>query len=373
MPGIDDLQLADEIKKIPSAKEIPLILLSSTGHVIESDAKANFSAVLNKPVKISRLKGVLCSAIRKGIQPKRESGILPQGADSLLAARHPLKIILAEDNPVNQKVALKMLAKMGYRADLASNGLEVLEALKRIRYDLILMDCQMPEMDGYEATRLIRADEQERQSPPVYIVAMTAHVMEGDREECLVAGMNDYLGKPVREAELREALLRCRVPSLSLDKAKDVEMAKPARKQDLHASRPAPAATAPAAFPNSSAAMPDEPLLDLELLAESAETGPEAFSDLVDLYLAQAREVTGRLRSSISAGAAAEVEKLAHKLAGSSAVCGAKAVATMLRTLEKQGGEGRLSQAGELFDNICRQLEKTEQALADYIQDLQKH
>ena len=123
--------------------------------------------------------------------------------DPQLAARHPLRILLAEDNVVNQKLALRLLQQMGYRADVASNGLEAVESVARQHYDVVLMDVQMPEMDGLEASRRLNANGARPR-----IVAMTANAMEGDREMCLAAGMDDYLTKPIRVDELVAALLR---------------------------------------------------------------------------------------------------------------------------------------------------------------------
>jgi CheY-like chemotaxis protein len=125
--------------------------------------------------------------------------------DAGLGKRHPLRILLAEDNAVNQKLALRILEQMGYRADVASNGIEAVESIERQIYDVILMDVQMPEMDGLDATRQIRKLTDTVQP---HIIAMTANAMEGDREMCIAAGMNDYISKPIRVNELVEALLK---------------------------------------------------------------------------------------------------------------------------------------------------------------------
>jgi CheY-like chemotaxis protein len=131
-----------------------------------------------------------------------------------LAPLPKLRILVAEDNRVNQKVAFGLLQKIGCTADVVANGHEVLAALERIHYDVVFMDCQMPEMDGYEATQAIRRSEKDESKPcpwkaPLHIVAMTANAMKGDREKCLAAGMNDYVSKPVRMAELHASLSRC--------------------------------------------------------------------------------------------------------------------------------------------------------------------
>jgi CheY-like chemotaxis protein len=159
--------------------------------------------MLIKPIKPSQLYNALRHALF--VVKKEENGML-SAFDSGLARRCPLRILVAEDNPINRKVVTRTLGRMGYRPDIAINGLEVLDALQINRYDLILMDIQMPDMDGIEGTKLIRALHPGGQNPR--IVAMTALAMEGDKERCLEAGMDDYLSKPVRMDELVAVLER---------------------------------------------------------------------------------------------------------------------------------------------------------------------
>jgi CheY-like chemotaxis protein len=157
--------------------------------------------LLTKPVRAFRLRALLIDLLLPEAENKKAEGTLPAGKEM---KQHPLRILMAEDNPINQKVALSMLKRLGYRADVALNGLEVLQALQKKSYDVVLMDVQMPEMDGLEATRRIRSNGMKTQ-----ILAMTAHALNGDREECLHAGMNEYLSKPIRIEELQKALERC--------------------------------------------------------------------------------------------------------------------------------------------------------------------
>ncbi|MEO6742974.1 MAG: GAF domain-containing protein [Caldimonas sp.] len=202
MPEMDGLALAAQVRRLRPS--LPLILFSSLGRKEAGDSEGLFSAYLSKPLRQSQLFDTLVGllshdAARQRVEPKAKPTI-----DAGMAARHPLRILLAEDNVVNQKLALRLLQQMGYRADLASNGVEAIECLERQPYDVVLMDVQMPEMDGLEASRRITARWSNGARPR--IVAMTANAMQGDREECLAAGMDDYVTKPIRVDALVEAL-----------------------------------------------------------------------------------------------------------------------------------------------------------------------
>ena len=203
MPGMDGAELAEAIHWRKGYEQLPLVLLTS---LASREAGSNgFSAYLSKPVKSKQLQRVLAQLLAGKPELKEEEKVK---IDRELARRHPLKILLAEDNVVNQKVALKILDRMGYRADVASNGKEAVEAVKRQPYDLVLMDVQMPEMDGLEATTRIR--EQDRENRP-WIIALTANALQGDKERYLGVGMDDYLSKPIKVEELAIALTRAAV------------------------------------------------------------------------------------------------------------------------------------------------------------------
>ncbi len=201
MPEMDGLALAREIRR--RKPQLPLVLFSSLGRREAGDTEGLFSAYLAKPIRQSHLYDALVGLLTLDAAPKAVSAAKP-ALDIQMAARHPLRILLAEDNVVNQKLALRLLQQMGYRADLASNGIEAVESVQRQTYDVVLMDVQMPEMDGLEASRQICAKLAARRRPR--IVAMTANAMQGDREMCIEAGMDDYLTKPIRVDRLVEAL-----------------------------------------------------------------------------------------------------------------------------------------------------------------------
>jgi len=209
MPEMDGLMLATAIRQERDAQALPLVMLTSLGQQEAKVDIAEFAAFLTKPIKASQLYDALMDvfAQEKWSREKRDAAAKPQ-FDPEMGQRLPLRILLAEDNAVNQKLALRLLERLGYRADVAGNGLEVIESLQRQTYDVILMDVQMPEMDGLDATRHIHQDFSANVRPR--IIAMTAGAMKEDRESCLEAGMDDYVSKPIRVNELTEALRQCR-------------------------------------------------------------------------------------------------------------------------------------------------------------------
>ena len=206
MPEEDGFSLAKKLKAQEATASIRLVLLTSLTRVgiAKESKKAGFTGFLTKPVRQSQLYD--CLAMVMGLKEGEEEKVLitKHVIEEVKTEKEKKKILLVEDNPVNQKVAAIMLEKMCNRVYIACNGKEAVVALKKNTYDLILMDCQMPEMDGYEATREIRKLEGEKRHTP--IIAMTAHALEGDREKCLAAGMDDYISKPVRKEKLKEVL-----------------------------------------------------------------------------------------------------------------------------------------------------------------------
>ncbi len=202
MPLMDGATLAVRVRE--AGHTLPMVLFSSIGQR-ETDSKL-FAASIAKPLRQSQLFDTLVGILAENVAPEPAPEPARPEIDADMASRHPLRILLAEDNLVNQKLALRLLSRMGYRADLAANGVEAIESVERQTYDVVLMDVQMPEMDGLEAARRIVAKWTADGRPR--IIAMTANAMQGDREICLAAGMDDYLSKPIHLDELVDALMR---------------------------------------------------------------------------------------------------------------------------------------------------------------------
>lgn len=214
MPDVDGLTLGRQIRQLPQASTIPLVMLTSLGQT-DPQCRAEFDAYLVKPVRPSRLFNTLLALLNSPV-PETVPPTTVAPEPSIECPRPSLRILIAEDNITNQKVALRQLKNLGYGADVVSNGLEAVQAWETVGYDLIFMDCQMPEMDGFEATRQIRAKES-LTATHVPIIALTANAMPEDRQRCQAAGMDDYLSKPVRKQDLAAKLLQWGPnPSLSV-------------------------------------------------------------------------------------------------------------------------------------------------------------
>ena len=207
LPDMNGLALAEEIRQQPGGRDVPLLLLSATRptHNAATPLSANASISIHKPIRPAQLLDALCRALSVQIQREKKPPAIPT-LDSDLARRLPLQVLLADDNLINQKVGARVLQKLGYHADIATNGLEVLQALERKAYDILFLDVQMPEMDGLEAARQICQRWPVEKRPR--IIAMTGNALMGDREKCLQAGMDDYITKPVRTGDLQAALQR---------------------------------------------------------------------------------------------------------------------------------------------------------------------
>ncbi|MHC1764985.1 MAG: response regulator [Verrucomicrobiia bacterium] len=346
MPGMDGLALARAVKADALIEKTRLVMLTSLGQFLDCGklTALGIDACLVKPVKQSRLFDCLANAV--GTARRLETNSRAKRED--LAPADPqanplLRILVVEDNAVNQKVALAQLQKLGYAADAVGNGLEALKAVDGIPYDVILMDCQMPEMDGYEATREIRRREQSgswKGRARTWIIALTADALPGTRAKCLAAGMDDHRIKPLRPADLREALAGC----------------------------PGPAAQkAFAAPPEKPVAAPEPGPVDLQRFAELGSELGDQRQGLLGDYLEQAHGILEDLEAAIGTSALAEVERLAHKLVGSSAACGIQALVAPLREMEQSARAGNLSREGAktLLVEAKRQLQRARQFFDD--------
>jgi CheY-like chemotaxis protein/HPt (histidine-containing phosphotransfer) domain-containing protein len=344
------LWTATELRTL--AAKIPLIFLNTFNTRPEQLVPG--SQCVGKPIKPQALRAALLHGIGK-MAPKARSEAVVSKMDNSLATRLPLRVLVADDNLVNQKVASRLLQQMGYQADVANNGVEVLQALERKPYDVILMDVQMPRMDGLEATRQIRSRQREAAprphfSQPILIIAMTANAMHGDREKCVGAGMNDYVPKPVRPEVLQAALEK--FPALIASSAEA-------------AGRSATTAT-PVAFSAGTSQADQSQPVDLDRLIEFSGGISESFAELVGLYLKQTTEQLQEIHSAFSEGASARVAAVAHSCAGASATCGMVALVPLLRRLEQIANEGELTSSAALISAIDEEFARIKRFLDNH-------
>ncbi len=335
MPGIDGPALAAQIRKQPSRQRVPIVMLTSIGQPETSDPSiiANFTAFLNKPIKQSHLYKVLIQVLDG--QPLQVCPVPSRfpSIDSQMAQRLPLRILLAEDNVVNQKVGLYLLQQLGYRADVVSNGLEVLEALHRQPYNVVLMDMQMPQLDGLATTRRICQEWPLSERP--HIIALTANAMQGDKEMCLAAGMNGYISKPIRLKELVRALSQCQ-PLVS--HLVDVEVKPPS--------------TWPCVLDTMAFRELRQMLGEHQFLVE-----------VIDSYLEDAPKLLQVMAVAVAQGKATDLQQAAHTLKSSSSLFGATSLFQFCQALEVIGSTGTWTEANALMLQVKTEYEKVQAAL----------
>lgn len=329
MPQMDGLTLGARIHNLPKYHHLPLIMLTSIGkpELTASTPVVNFAAFLTKPIKQAQLYNVLSHILSEQLIPIKPSGNNTVQINSKLSQEYPLKILLAEDNIVNQKVALLLLAQLGYQADVALNGIQVLEALRRQPYDVILMDMQMPEMDGVTATRCI-LQEWEKDSQP-RIIAMTANAMQGDREACLAVGMHDYISKPIKFEALVQALIRT---PISQEKASSLNLNSPQLQLLTE--------------------LPQDNVLDSNVLQAFrkmvGENVDRVLAEMIDCYLEDTPKLLIAIADAIAENDPITLQRASHTLKSSSSTLGATNLSKICQELETDSRTGNIKAVAQL-------------------------
>jgi signal transduction histidine kinase/CheY-like chemotaxis protein/HPt (histidine-containing phosphotransfer) domain-containing protein len=349
MPEMDGFEVARVIKADESIASVRLMMLTSYGarEHGEQAREAGVAACLAKPVRQAQLFDCLTSVI--GQTTGTTDAVNPSSADSaMLITKHSLRetktmsdkrILVAEDNIVNQKVALRQLAKLGYTADAVVNGLEALDALTITPYPIVLMDCQMPLMDGYEVTAEIRSREADSPQHTV-IIAMTAHALQGEREKCLAAGMDDYLSKPVKVHELAEVLERWSTHSIEA-----AQTIKPAVAYSMRAGEVI------------------DPLVLESLLELQAEGRPDLINELMELYISDTQARFTEMRAALKEQDAQSLQRVAHSLKGSSGNLGIRRMATLCAELEETPDGNALDGVGAIMAGLEAEFERVMEAV----------
>ena len=345
MPDMDGIQLARAISADPAISSTRLVLLTSIGININETARmAGVEVVLNKPVRQSQLHDALATMLGTPTETqdrpsRRGAGPTPHATPAAEVRMSRGHVLLVEDYPVNQVVAIRMLERSGYRVDAVNNGREAIEALSNGPYGAVLMDVQMPEMDGYEATTEIRRREGE--GPRTPIIAMTADAMKGDRERALAAGMDDYLAKPVKHEEL-DAVLERWIPNPEQEPSVDTT--------------------------EGDSGTPEEtPGLDLSVLesrrGSQSDGEPDKLATIVGLFIDDVPLRLDELRQAVERGEAQTVDETAHMLKGGSGYMGAARMVKICAGIQDLVASGELSRAPELLDELEAEFERIRPAL----------
>jgi signal transduction histidine kinase/DNA-binding LytR/AlgR family response regulator len=341
LAGKDGLAVASEIQKLPGSAMLPMVLLTPLGKKKSSSEEVRivFAHAVHKPVKPIQL----CAALERALLSPRVPARPPEPSKTIsrLADTLPLRILVADDNAINQKVAVRILQQLGYAPELAANGREVLAAVDKQPFDFVFMDVMMPEMDGLEATRVLRkwqmTGDHFNFPARIIVCAMTAHAMAGDREKCLAAGMDDYLSKPVRPKDVRDMLERWGGKIIS-----DAGItAKPAD------TKPSPA----------------EPAVDMDRMNDLTDGNNDSLRELVEMYLKQTHKQFDQMQTAIRENNADSLRRVAHSCAGASATLGMTRLVPRLREMERLGNSGTLNGAAEICNEAYREYGEIQEFL----------
>ncbi|MFP4379773.1 MAG: response regulator [Candidatus Sumerlaeia bacterium] len=347
MPGMNGAELGKVIKENQKIRKTHLVMLTSVGQRgdVGELKRIGFDAYLTKPIKHQQLNKCLRLVLSKNDEDDA-SEIVTKYTILEKVEDRTADILLVEDNKVNQRVAVKILTKMGHRVDFVDNGKLALGAVQKKQYDIVFMDCQMPEMDGYEATQAIRNLEGDVSRIP--IIAMTANAMKGDREKCLDAGMDDYTSKPIKRQELME-LIEKYLPEEGLESLEEEATAR------SHKSPKSP----------KSEEEPVMPCFNYEDLMERTDQDAELAGEIISIYISDTPDEIETLKKDLANNDAENLSKDAHSLKGSSASAGAVNMQAISFELEKMGKSGSIEKAGDYI----AQLDKEFEVLKNYLKE----
>jgi CheY-like chemotaxis protein len=347
MPPPDGFALAEEINKEPGLASSIVMMLTPTGRAVNAERCREIGAhgTVLKPIKQSELLDTLLSVASTGAGRRSATSGRARSEAEEPAALPPLRLLLAEDSVVNQRLAVRILEKAGHRVTVANNGLQALDALKREPFDLVLMDVQMPEMGGYEATQRIRADEKEtgRHTP---IIALTAHAMKGDRERCLQVGMDGYVAKPIRARDLFSTL----------------EQVLLTHAPDLLTGERIPRLVEASGIAVETNPMPDE--FDRAAALERCGDDPALLRELIEMFRSEIISWMRDLQSAVVSGNAEQVKRLAHTIKGAVGTFAATPAYEAAQRMEVIGKEGNLTEAPALLQEMQTVMDRLSKALA---------
>ena len=369
MPGVDGVALGEEIKGDPALRETLLVMMTSLAERVETTRleRIGFSGFLSKPVKRSQLHGCLLKVRSEKESPsaRRERDPAAQQVVARMV-RRTARILVAEDNVINQKVALAMLEKLGCRVDAVANGLEAVRALESVPYDLVLMDCQMPGMNGYEATRKIRDPGSAVLDHRIPVIAMTAGVLESDRKQCMEAGMDDYVTKPVKPQRLVEVVDRW-VAGPEASRADGALAAAAPSKgsgRDGGVMSTAPEGESQTDGVVAARAPSEEGVLNRAELLDRLMNDEDLVEEIIDAFLEDTPQRIATLKEALGRRDASLVRREAHTLKGAAGNVSALALRELAVEAEKAGAAAELDKVASLIAKIEEQFEILKKTVA---------